>query len=149
MRSGGTYTPSGEYGPYSPDGIGLTISGSVDYNFTTYSASFNLVANEESKVGGFFTYGTGLSTSLIGGGIGTSFDFIDTYGGSTVFDGVSGYSKGGGFNYLGVSQSKSAETNESGQFGISPQGVTTTSLQVNFKPGTGANYGITNTKRIF
>ncbi|MFG4002093.1 RHS repeat-associated core domain-containing protein [Flavobacterium aquidurense] len=146
-----SYVPSGEYGPYTPDGLGITLSGSVDYNFTTYSMAFSLVANEKGKIGGFLTFGTGVSTSRLGAGLGASFDIIDTYGGSTVFEGLKGYSRGGGasYNSFGGSHYQSAVVNKNGQFVDAFSGVNTNSLLINFKPSTGGNYGITTTKQLF
>ncbi|CAC9974020.1 DUF6443 domain-containing protein [Flavobacterium panici] len=146
------YVPSGEYGPYTPDGLGITLSGSVDYNFTTYSVAFSLVADERGKIGGFLTFGSGLSTSRFDGGFGTSFDVYDTQGGIKLFDGLKGYSRGGGasYNYLGFSHYQGLDPNEAGQFIINKnEGVITNSLLINFTPSKGVNYGITNTKRLF
>nr|WP_217425143.1 RHS repeat-associated core domain-containing protein [Flavobacterium sp. 7E] len=146
------YVPSGEYGPYRPDGLGVTLSGSVDYNFTTYSVSFSLVADEKAKIGGFLTFGAGLSTSKVGAGVGASFDLIDTYGGATVFEGLKGYSKGGGasYSFLGGSHYQSAIYDKTTKGFIAPsQGVNTNSLLYNLKPTIGATIGILTTKQIF
>lgn len=151
------YVPSGEYGPYTHDGLGITLSGSVEYNYTSYSASFSLVANEGGKIGGFFTFGSGLSTSRLGGGIGASLDVIDTYGGATVFEGLKDYAKVGslGFKYLGGSHYQSALVNN-GQFIINDKaGVVVNSLFFNLNtklspvPSSGASFNVTNTKRLF
>ena len=156
------YVPSGAYGPYTPDGLGITFSGSVDYNYTTYSMAFSFVANEKGKIGGFLTFGTGVSTSRLGAGLGASLDVIDTYGGATVFEALKDYSKGGGgsIKYLGYSRYQSALA-EKGQFILNDKGgVVTNSLFLNLKletnpvklfpvPSSGVNYGVTNTFRLF
>jgi len=151
------YVPSGAYGPYTPDGLGLTFSGSVDYNYTTYSMAFSLVANEKGKIGGFLTFGTGVSSSRFGGGIGTSLDVIDTYGGATVFEGLKDYAKGGSFGlkYFGGSHYQSALVNKGQFIANDKSGVVVNSLFLNLNtklspvPSSGASLNVTNTKRLF
>jgi RHS repeat-associated protein len=145
------------YSPYFQDGLGITISGSVSYNYTTYSASFSLVANEEGKLGGFLTFGSGISTSRLGGGLGVSLDAYDTYGGATIFEGLKDYARGAsiGFKYLGLSHSQSVLVDKGQYITNDKAGVVTNSLFLNLNtklspvPSSGGSLSVTNTKRLF
>lgn len=147
------YVPSGNYGPYIPDGYGLTLSGSVDYNFTTFSVSLSLALDaSDNTFAGFGSFGSGLSSS--GGfsaGAGLSVDIHDTYGGTSLFEGLKDYSKGGSASYsnYGVSHYQSARVNEHGQFVNAFSGVNTNSFIFNLKPSTGVSGGVTNSRRLF
>jgi RHS repeat-associated protein len=140
------------YSPYIPDGYGLTISGSVDYHFTNYYASLSLVSDGHSKkFAGFATFGAGLSTSIIGAGVSVGVDIHDTYGGSDLFGGLKGYSKGGSasFTDFGASHFQSAKLNEKGQIIFNNQGVNTNSIFMNSKPSIGINGVFSYTNRLF
>jgi hypothetical protein len=140
------------YSPYTPDGYGLTISGSVDYNFTNYYASFSLVLDQNSKaLGGFFTAGAGLSSSRIGAGVGASIDIHDTYGGSTLFDGLKGYSKGGAasFGDFGGTHYQSARMVNRQLTLNRYSGVLSNGISVNLKPSMGLNGGFSYTNQLF
>ncbi|MDN3672964.1 hypothetical protein QWY99_07850 [Flavobacterium branchiarum] len=95
----------------------------------------------------------GLSSS--GGfstGAGLSVDIHDTYGGTSIFEGLKGYSKGGSATYsnYGVSHYQSARVNGQGQFDFNKsEGVLTNSFIFNFKPSTGLNGGVNYTRRLF
>ncbi|MFB9066171.1 RHS repeat-associated core domain-containing protein, partial [Flavobacterium branchiarum] len=106
------------YSPYTPDGYGLSVSGSVDYNFTTYNMSLNLVLNgNTNKFAGFASTGVGVSSTFgFDWNFGASIDIIDKYnqsgfkGTDSLFDRIEGYSLGGGATYgnWGATHSQSA-----------------------------------------
>jgi len=141
------------YSPYTPDGIGITVTGSVDYNFTTYSSSYNLVLNQRNELAVFQTTTVGVSTSPgFSFNLGVSPDIYDTYGGANLFKSIEGYSKGGALMYdsFGISHSQSARINEKGQFVLDKgAGVMVNSFQFNLNPSVGASYGVSKTKRLF
>ncbi|MDQ6528087.1 RHS repeat-associated core domain-containing protein [Flavobacterium sp. LHD-85] len=106
------------YSPYTPDGYAITVYGSIDWNFTTYSASNSLVLDgNTNQLAGFGTLGTGVSTTLgFDWNFGVSFEIMDKYdapstkNSQSLFDRIEGYSLGGGatFKNWGVTHSKSA-----------------------------------------
>jgi uncharacterized protein RhaS with RHS repeats len=79
---------SGEnpYSPYVPDGYAITVYGSVDYNFTSYSANTSLVLDGHSnKLAGFSTTGVGVSSTLgFSWNFGMSIEVLDKYNSSIV-----------------------------------------------------------------
>ncbi|WP_347349807.1 RHS repeat-associated core domain-containing protein [Flavobacterium sp. EDS] len=142
------------YSPYTPDGYGLTLSGSVDYNFTTFSVSLSLALDaSDNTFAGFGSVGSGLSSSRgFSAGAGLSVDIHDTYGGTSLFEGLKGYSKGGSASYsnYGVSHYQSARVNKQGQFDFNKrEGILTNSFIFNLKPSTGVSGGVTYSRRLF
>lgn len=155
----GTYFDKDNYGkgpnpysPYVPDGYGFTIAGSISYNFTNYYASFSLVLDgHKNEFAGFGSYGAGLSTDRIGAGLSGSIDIHDTYGGSDLFGGLEGYSKGGSasFTDFGGSHFESAKLNEQGEIIFNNEGVSTYSIFMNLEPSIGVNGGFSYSTRLF
>ena len=149
------------YSPYVPDGYAITVYGSVDYNFTTYSMSNSLVLDgHTNKFAGFGTTGVGVSTTLgFNWNFGISIEALDKYdtpntkNKQSLFDRIEGTSLGGGATYKnwGITHSKSASydpiTNEF--IPNEKSGVISNGLQYNLKPGIGGSYGVTNSNRLF
>src|SRR5690606_8122930 len=79
---------SGEYGPYRPDGMGFTITGSF------FGTSFALsgATDEKNNFALFMSYSVGFGKSnnnkLIN--IGATYDIYDNYGPSNLFNGIEG-----------------------------------------------------------
>jgi RHS repeat-associated protein len=163
----GTYFDRSNYGkgenpysPYTPDGYAITVYGSIDYNFTTYSMSNSLVLDgNTNQLAGFSTTGVGVSTTLgFSWNFGVSVEILDKYDApdntnkQVLFDRLLDYSKGGGATYSnwGVTHSQSAIYDEkTNQLKNAPSGVISNGIQYNAIPGAGASYGVTKTNRLF
>jgi RHS repeat-associated protein len=147
------------YSPYTPDGYTITVYGSIDYNFTTYSMSNSLVLDgNTNELAGFGTTGVGVSSTLgFSWNFGVSIEVLDKYDGdvknsSNLFDRLLDYSRGGGatFRNWGVTHSQSAfYDSNANQFRNAPSGVISNGIQYNAVRGFGASFGVTKTNRLF
>ncbi|MBW3519808.1 hypothetical protein [Flavobacterium sp. NKUCC04_CG] len=138
-------TPSGEYGPYSPDAVsfGYGVSGSGGFFSASASFGFAMTHNDVAlMVSGELVMGPDVEKP--GFTFGPNIGFHDNYGGNKdVLEGLGGKSVGRNANVLvgGISYSKSAVPNSEQ---ISRVGVKSTTI--NIGPGIGGGYGQSQTQ---
>jgi len=149
---------SGEYGPYLPDAVGVSVNANVTTGlFGSFYVNGGVAFDKNNNfaffggVGGDFGYNGKLGKP--GFGVGASLDMHDNYGGNTdVLGGLGGTNKSyfGGLGIMG-SYSSSAVKNPSGGYSFDERGVSTKSigLGLGISGGTGVSAaGVTRTFKL-
>ena len=127
-----SYVPSGEYGPYVPDAISLSVSGEASGIFGKGSFTVGVAMPTVGNDGGFYYSGNasfGFTAELPSFGVGAELNLHDNYGGNKdVIAGIGGtdimYSGGLG---IGGAYGRTAERGSWAQ-----TGVETTTINLGF-----------------
>jgi RHS repeat-associated protein len=129
-----SYVPSGEYGPYTPDAISLSVSGEANGIFGKGSFTIGVAMPTVGNDGGFYYSGNasfGLSAELPSLGVGAELNLHDNYGGNKdVIEGIGGTDLMYSASYeFGGAYGKTAEKTKDGYI-WSAQGVETTTINL-------------------
>lgn len=129
-----SYVPSGEYGPYTPDAISLSVSGEASGIFGKGSFTVGVAMPTVGNDGGFYYSGNasfGLTAELPSLSVGPELNLHDNYGGNKdVIEGIGGtdvmYSASFEF---GGAYGRTAEKTKDGYIWAA-QGVETTTINL-------------------